>query len=86
MDVLTATPADSPAWTFSTRGERRARRWQRRLAVELAIYRWDARHVAAARIEDFLNEFLPGLLAQPEVGGLTGTCTHTPPTDRASGG
>ena len=89
LDVLTATPADSPAWTFSSRGERRAGWWRRRLAVELAIHRWDAQHaaglggaaparpldaaVAAAGIEEFLTEFLPGLLAQPEVGGLTGT-------------
>jgi hypothetical protein len=54
LDVLTATPADSPAWTFSSR--------------------------AASGIEEFLTEFLPGLLAQPEVGGLTGTL-HLHATD-----
>ena len=53
--------------------------------MELAIHRWDAQHaaglggtvparpleaaVAAAGIEGFLTEFLPGLLAQSEVGG-----------------
>ncbi len=88
LDILTTTPADSPAWTFSSRGERRAGWWRRRLAVELAIHRWDAQHaastgaapprpldagVAAAGIEEFLTEFLPGLLAQPDVDGLTGT-------------
>ena len=99
LDVLTATPADSPAWTFSSRGERRAGWWRRRLAVELAIHRWDAQHaaglgsaaparpldaaVAAAGIEEFLTEFLPGLLAQPEVGGLTGTL-HLHATDGPS--
>jgi uncharacterized protein (TIGR03083 family) len=89
LDILTATPADTPAWTFSSRGERRVGWWRRRLAVELAIHRWDAQHaaglggaaspppldakVAAAGVEEFLTEFLPGLLAQPEVSGITGT-------------
>jgi uncharacterized protein (TIGR03083 family) len=94
VDVLTATPADSPAWTFSSLGERRAGWWRRRLAVELAIHRWDAQHaadttalprpvhgdVAAAGIEEFLTEFLPGLLAQPGVTGLAGTL-HLHATD-----
>jgi uncharacterized protein (TIGR03083 family) len=88
LDILTASPADSPVWTFSSRGERRVGWWRRRLAVELAIHRWDAQHaattgavpgrpldagVAAAGVEEFLTEFLPGLLAQPGVGGLAGT-------------
>jgi uncharacterized protein (TIGR03083 family) len=86
--VLTTTPADSPAWTFSSLGEQRAGWWRRRLAVELAIHRWDAQHavgpaavpprpvdgdVAVAGIGEFLTEFLPGLLAQPDVTGLAGT-------------
>jgi uncharacterized protein (TIGR03083 family) len=99
LDILTATDVDSPAWTFSSRGERRAGWWRRRLAVELAIHRWDAQHaaslggaappqpldaeVAAAGIEEFLTEFLPGLLAQPEVGGLTGSL-HLHATDGPS--
>jgi uncharacterized protein (TIGR03083 family) len=88
VDILTTSSADSPAWTFSSRGERRTGWWRRRLAVELAIHRWDAQYaasigaaparpidggVAAAGIEEFLTEFLPGLLAQPEVDGLTGS-------------
>jgi uncharacterized protein (TIGR03083 family) len=91
VGVLTATPADSPAWTFSSLGDHRAGWWRRRLAVELAIHRWDAQHaanpgaapppldagVAGAGIEEFLTEFLPGLLAQPDVTGLAGTlCLH----------
>jgi uncharacterized protein (TIGR03083 family) len=99
LDVLTTTAADSPAWTFSSRGDRRTGWWRRRLAVELAIHRWDAQHaagpgaaaparpldaeVAAAGIEEFLTEFLPGLLAQPGVGGLTGTL-HLHATDGPS--
>jgi uncharacterized protein (TIGR03083 family) len=99
LDILAATPADSPAWTFSGRGERRAGRRRRRLAVELAIHRWDAQHaarlggaaparpldlaVAENGIEEYLTEFLPGLLAQAEVGGLTGTL-HLHATDGPS--
>jgi uncharacterized protein (TIGR03083 family) len=99
LDILTTTDAGSPAWTFSSRGERRVGWWQRRLAVELAIHRWDAQHavslsspaltrpldpgVAAAGIEEFLTEFLPGLLAQPEVDGLAGTL-HLHATDGPS--
>jgi uncharacterized protein (TIGR03083 family) len=87
--VLTATPPESPVWTFSSVGDQRAGWWRRRLAVELAIHRWDAQHaagpgttatvapldgdVAAAGIEEFVTEFLPGLLAQPGVEGLTGS-------------
>ena len=67
--------------------------------MELAIHRWDAQHAAglggaaparpldaavvAAGIEECLTEFLPGLLAQPEVGGLTGTL-HLLATDGSS--
>lgn len=95
LGVLTTTPADTPAWTFSTLGEQRVGWWRRRLAVELAIHRWDAQHaaapgaasprplnahVAAAGIEEFLAEFLPGLLAQPGVTGLVGTL-HLHATD-----
>jgi uncharacterized protein (TIGR03083 family) len=99
LDILAATAADSPTWTFSSRGERRVGWWRRRLAVELAIHRWDAQHaaslvgagsarpldagVAAAGIEEFLTEFLPGLLARPEADGLAGTL-HLHATDGAS--
>lgn len=88
LTVLTATPPGTPAWTFSSRGIRQAGWWRRRLAVETAIHRWDAQHamrpgslvppppiageVSAAGIDEFLDEFLPGLLAQPGVEGLTG--------------
>jgi uncharacterized protein (TIGR03083 family) len=98
LDILTASPADSPVWTFSSRGERRASWWRRRLAVELAIHRWDAQHaastgavsaqpldagIAAAGVEEFLTEFLPGLLAQPGVDGPAGTL-HLHATDGPS--
>ena len=67
-------------------GDRRVAWWNRRLAVELAIHRWHAEQaaaadggpppspldgdVAAAGIEEFMIEFLPGLLA-PETTGPT---------------
>jgi uncharacterized protein (TIGR03083 family) len=72
IGILTAAPADSPAWTFSRRGDHRVSWWRRRLAVELAIHRWDAQHVAGpgraspppldgdvatAGIQEFLTEY-----------------------------
>ena len=99
LTILTATPPESWTWTFSSRGDQRVSWWRRRLAVELAIHRWDAQraaslgtrslpmpldgHVAAAGIEEFLTEFLPGLLSQPDIVGLTGSL-HLHATDGAS--
>lgn len=97
--ILTAAAPEARAWTFSSRGEHRVSWWRRRLAVELAIHRWDAQSaaalgpasmpppldgdVAAAGIEEFLTEFLPGLLAQPGLDGLTGSL-HLHAADGAS--
>jgi uncharacterized protein (TIGR03083 family) len=99
LSILTATPPESRAWTFSSRGDQRVSWWRRRLAVELAIHRWDAQHaaslgakalpapldghVAAAGIEEFVTEFLPGLLSQPDTVGLTGSL-HLHATDGTS--
>jgi uncharacterized protein (TIGR03083 family) len=97
VDILTSTDPATPTWTFSRRGEHRVGWWRRRLAVELAIHRWDAQHavrndgsvppvdgdVAAAGIQEFLIEFLPGLLAQETVENLTGTL-HLHATDGPS--
>ena len=97
LSILTAAAADAPVWTFSSRGDQRVSWWRRRLAVELAIHRWDAQHAAApaslpppldgndatAGIEEFVTEFLPGLLAQPGLDGLTGSL-HLHATDGAS--
>lgn len=93
---LAAAPAESRVWTFSSRGDHRVRWWRRRLAVEIAIHRWDAQQaagsgagapprpldgeVAAAGIGEFVTEFLPGLLAQPDLDGLAGTL-HLHATD-----
>jgi uncharacterized protein (TIGR03083 family) len=99
LDVLTSTDPETPAWTFSSRGEDRVGWWRRRLAVELAIHRWDAQHaagldlgpppqpldsdVAAAGLEEFLIEFLPGLLSRDNIEGLTGSL-HLHATDGPS--
>jgi uncharacterized protein (TIGR03083 family) len=98
LSILTDTPPESRAWTFSSNGDQRVSWWRRRLAVELAIHRWDAQHaaslgakapapldghVAAAGIEEFLTEFLPGLLSQPDTAGLTGSL-HLHATDGTS--
>jgi uncharacterized protein (TIGR03083 family) len=97
--ALTALRVADPGartWTFSSTGERRMAWWCRRLAVEVAIHRWDAQHaiadgrvepqpldggVAKAGIEEFVLEFLPGLLAQEGIEGLTGSL-HLCATDR----
>jgi uncharacterized protein (TIGR03083 family) len=89
VDVLGSADPGEETWTFSSTGDRRVAWWCRRLAVEVAIHRHDAEHafstvggadpvplngeVAAAGIEDFIVEFLPGLLASEEIQGLDGT-------------
>jgi uncharacterized protein (TIGR03083 family) len=96
LDVLRSADPGSQTWTFSSTGDRRVAWWQRRLPVEVAIHRWDAEHavevgggppphpldgdVAAAGIEEFMIEFLPGLLALETAGELTGTL-HLHATD-----
>ena len=96
LHVLTTTDPETATWTFSSRGDQRVSWWRRRLAVELAIHRWDAQHaagldgvppplpldgdVAAAGVEEFLTEFLPALLAGDDIEGLTGTL-HLHATD-----
>jgi uncharacterized protein (TIGR03083 family) len=94
--VLTAADPAAETWTFSPTGDRSTTWWCRRLAVEVAIHRWDIEQavalgggaapmpidgeVAAAGIEEFLVEFLPGLLAQEGVDGFAGTL-HLHATD-----
>jgi uncharacterized protein (TIGR03083 family) len=82
LDVLgTADPAQE-GWTFSSTGDRRVWWWCRRLAVEIAVHRWDAEFaqrgpaaeefepgVAAAGIDEFMIEFLPGMLASADIAG-----------------
>jgi hypothetical protein len=100
LDVLGAADPQSATWTFSSIGDQRVAWWDRRLAVEVAIHRFDAEHalaadgrqhaapldgdVAAAGIEEFITEFLPGLLAQAGGGAdLKGTL-HLHATDGAA--
>jgi uncharacterized protein (TIGR03083 family) len=99
LHILTSTEPETQTWTFSSLGDHRVGWWRRRLAVELAIHRWDVQHavtlqggppaqpldgtVAAAGIEEFLTEFLPGLLAGDGVEGLAGTL-HLHATDGES--
>ena len=93
---LDETDPQRPTWTFSSRDDRRAGWWRRRLAVEIAIHRWDAENavaavrgvaaqpidgvVAAAGVEEYLVEFLPGMLTGEAATGLTGTL-HLHATD-----
>lgn len=99
IGILAAAPPERSVWTFSSLGDDRVGWWRRRLAVEIAIHRWDAQHaagygtavpprpldgaVAAAGIEEFVTEFLPGLLAQQGLQGLAGSL-HLHATDGAS--
>jgi len=95
LAALGSPDPDATTWTFSSIGDRRVRWWCRRLAVEVAIHRWDAQdamacdgavpdplegEVATAGIEEFVVEFLPGLLTQERVKGLGGTL-HLHATD-----
>jgi mycothiol maleylpyruvate isomerase-like protein len=97
VDVLGAAEPGSETWTFSPTGDRRVQWWRRRLAVEVAVHRYDAEYaafvaggpapasldadVAAAGIEEFVVEFLPGLLDGAGIEGLAGTL-HLHATDR----
>jgi uncharacterized protein (TIGR03083 family) len=96
LDVLGSAHPDSETWTFSSTGDNRVRWWCRRLAVEVAIHRFDIEHAAAgedrpppapidgdvagAGIEEFVIEFLPGLLNQVGIGTISGTL-HLHATD-----
>jgi uncharacterized protein (TIGR03083 family) len=96
LGVLSFADPDSETWTFSSTGDNRVRWWCRRLAVEVAIHRFDIEHaaagedgpsptpvdgdVAAAGIEEFLIEFLPGLLTQVGIDTPSGTL-HLHATD-----
>ena len=96
VDVLGSAEPGSATWTFSTTGDQRVAWWWRRLAVEVAIHRYDAEHavfqtggpapapldgdVAAAGVEEFVVEFLPGLLDGEQGEGLGGTL-HLHATD-----
>jgi uncharacterized protein (TIGR03083 family) len=78
VSTLGAADPQQTVWTFSSLGDHRVSWWRRRLTVETAIHRWDAEHAvavaggppptpldadaAAAGIEEFVTEFLPGLL------------------------
>ena len=99
LDVLGSAHPDSETWTFSSTGDNRLRWWCRRLAVEVAIHRFDIEDaaagedgppptpvdgdVAAAGIEEFVIEFLPGLLTQFGINTLSGTL-HLHATDGAT--
>lgn len=96
LQVLGSADPEAEIWTFSNSGDCRVGWWDRRLAVEVAIHRWDAQHavgidggpppepldsdVATAGIEEFVVEFLPGLLSHQSAEHLSGTL-HLHATD-----
>ncbi len=87
LSVLSTTDPDTATWTFSNLGDLRVAWWVRRLAVEVAIHRWDAQHAAdpsappppldaeisTAGVEEFLTEFLPSLLRRKATVAFIGT-------------
>ncbi len=96
LGALGSVRPGAETWTFSSTGDHRSAWWSRRLAVEVAIHRWDAQDavaacggpspdpldgdVAAAGIEEFMIEFLPGMLAQETTGEFGGSL-HLHATD-----
>ncbi len=96
LEVLASADPDAEIWTFSSRGDSQVKWWWRRLAAEVAIHRFDAEHAAAERdgpppgpldgevagagIDEFVVEFLPGLIARDGVEGLGGSL-HLHATD-----
>jgi uncharacterized protein (TIGR03083 family) len=82
---------DDPAWVFMPTSARNVGWWARRQALETAVHRVDAElaggeaepvaaDLAVDGLDEFLMEFLPGLLAQRPVEGLHGTL-HLHATD-----
>ena len=96
LDVLGSADRQAATWTFSSTGDHRVAWWNRRLAAEVAVHRWDAQDaasvgggpaprpiggdVAAAGVAEFMTEFLPGLLSGAPAGALGGTL-HLHATD-----
>jgi uncharacterized protein (TIGR03083 family) len=100
LGALEAADPDALTWTFSSIGDRRAAWWCRRLAVEVAIHRWDSQNAMAdgGRRPDPLD----GEVAEP--GSRSSSSSSSPvswprrgsrasagpslstPTDRRSGG
>jgi hypothetical protein len=82
-DVLAATPANRPVWTFSPAAPHLAWVWHRRAAHELNLRRWDAqaalrtlvptdRDQAADAVDELLGTLLAARLLQdspPTTGG-----------------
>ena len=100
VGVLTDADPGAKVWTFSSLGDHRVGWWRRRLAVEVSIHRWDAEHaaaidggsspsaldadIAAAGIDEFVTEFLPGLFTRDTEEGLPTGTVHLHTTDVVS--
>lgn len=96
VNFLRSADPEVETWTFSPAGDRRVAWWQRRLAVEIAIHRWDVEDavatgggppaapldadVASAGAQEFMVEFLPGLLSA-EAAATPGGTLHLHATD-----
>ncbi len=90
---LTSRDADDPAWVFVSSAPQKVGWWYRRQALESTVHRFDAESasrtpdpieapLAAEGIDEYLTQFLPGILRRNPVEGLTGTL-HVHATDTA---
>lgn len=83
VEALTNEAPDSPAWNWSG-ADQTAAFWARRMALEVAVHRWDAEsargapspvepELAADGVDELLDVYLPASLARRPVDGLAGT-------------
>jgi uncharacterized protein (TIGR03083 family) len=89
-DLLAASDPEQPAWSWA--GDHRVRFWQRRMAHETAIHRWDAQlavgapapiapaDFAADGVSEFLDAHLPSQLEDGPYDGPPGS-VHAHATD-----
>jgi uncharacterized protein (TIGR03083 family) len=88
---LTGHDAEDPAWVFVSSAPQKVGWWYRRQALESSVHRFDAQSatgradpieapLAAEGIDEYLTEFLPGIMKRGRVEGLSGTL-HVHATD-----
>jgi len=88
---LAGHDGDDPAWVFVASAPQKVGWWYRRQALESTVHRFDAQSatgradpidppLASEGIEEYLTEFLPGIIRRAPVGGLSGTL-HVHATD-----
>lgn len=83
VDALATEDPDTPVWNWSG-NDLRVAFWSRRMALEVAVHRWDAQRatgterafdtdLAVDGVDELLDVFLPDALAEQPVDGLQGS-------------